>query len=49
MATGLSNKVVAPAGDNQRSNDYLRLKRVNHTVMNSLMNASTTGNDSTGP
>ena len=46
MSTGLSNKVPAHAGDNQRgANDFLRLKRANNNVMNSLMNA--TGNDST--
>ena len=45
MSTGLSSKVPAHAGDNQRNaNDYLRLKRANNNVMNSIMNA--TGNDS---
>ena len=33
MATGLSNKVPMGNGmDNQRSNDYLRLKRVNNMI-----------------
>jgi len=47
MATGLSNKVpVNGCGDNQRSNDYLRLKRVNNMIS---ANATTgSGNDSTG-
>jgi len=48
MATGLSNKVPAHAGDSQRNaNDYLRLKRANNNVMQNLLNA--TANDSTGP
>lgn len=45
MATGLSNKVpVSGNGDNQRSNDYLRLKRVNNMISANATN----GNDSTG-
>ena len=37
----LSNKVPSHAGDNQRSNDYLRLKRVNNNVMKNMLNDST--------
>ena len=45
-STNLSNKVPSHAGDNQRSNDYLRLKRVNNNVMKNMLNDSTGQTDS---
>ena len=45
---GLSNKIPSHGGDNQRSNDYLRLKRVNNMLGNNVPStAATNGADST--
>ena len=44
--TGLSSKVpTTHAGDNQRSNDYLRLKRVNTNMMNNLLSNQGSNNN----